>query len=357
MTVAPPFVIFGLPRSRTAWLSRFLTYGDWICGHEELRHVRSLDDVRSWFLQPCVGTVETAGAPWWRMLEEFAPGIRIVLVRRSIADVIESLMRLNLDFDRELLTRLMTKLDHKLDQIEARTDCMSVNFEDLDNEATCASIFEHCLPYAHDHAHWERLAKINIQIDMRALMRYYQAYREQLDRIAAIATQRCRSAMMRRAPVAADGIVLQTETFDRWLQDAQPLFREHCSQVGESPDNWKNKNIELMRAIDKVGAMQIMTARCNGRMFGYLMTLLAPSLVSDRVTSATNTTFFASPEFPGLGMKLQRAALVELQKRGVNEVVWEAGKRGSGPRMGTMYRRLGAEEHGQVYRLQLTEEI
>ncbi len=28
-----PFVVFGLPRSRTAWLSRFLTYGDWVCGH------------------------------------------------------------------------------------------------------------------------------------------------------------------------------------------------------------------------------------------------------------------------------------------------------------------------------------
>jgi len=100
--------------------------------------------------------------------------------------------------------------------------------------------------------------------------------------------------------------------------------------------------------------LQITTARSNGRMFGYLMTIIGPSLASGTTTSATHTTFYADPSFPGLGLKLQREALAMLKERGVDEIVWEAGKRGSGPRLGAMYRRLGAAEHGETYRLQLT---
>lgn len=36
------FVVFSMPRSRSAWLARFLSYGDWHCGHDEIRHFRSL---------------------------------------------------------------------------------------------------------------------------------------------------------------------------------------------------------------------------------------------------------------------------------------------------------------------------
>ena len=52
-------------------------------------------------------------------------------------------------------------------------------------------------------------------------------------------------------------------------------------------------------------------------------------------------------------MKLQRAAIETLQARGVNEVFFRAGVRGSGPRMGAMYRRLGAADDGQLYKLNL----
>jgi hypothetical protein len=125
--------------------------------------------------------------------------------------------------------------------------------------------------------------------------------------------------------------------------------------VNEDPDNWKGKNLTLMQDLDDIGAMQIMTARCNGKIFGYLMTLLSPSLTSENVNAATNTTFYASPDVPGLGMKLQRAALKALKDRGVHEVFFEAGKRGSGPRLSVLYERLGAQEHGTAYRLQLAE--
>lgn len=351
------FVIFAMPRSRTAWLSRFLTYGEWFCGHEELRHVRTLDDVRSWFSQGQIGTAETAGAPWWRLLGRFAPYSPVVVVRRPVDEVVESLAKIpGLSFDRAWLERAMWRLDRKLDQVEARLpSVMSVRYEDLANEATCAGVFEHCLPYRHDPAHWARLAPVNIQANMPALVRYMDAYRPALEKIALVAKHQTIAGMAMRPRPEPDGVTFQTESFDDWLFAAERLIDDHLVVVGEAPGDWRGKNLPLMRTLYELGCMQMMTARCNGRMVGYLMTLISPSLKAPGITSGTNLTFYGSPDFPGIGMKLQRAAITALKARGVDDVFFEAGLRGDGPRLAPMYRRLGAEDYGQVLRLNLKD--
>ncbi len=354
-----PFVVFGLPRSRTAWLSRFLSYGEWHCGHDELRHMRTLDDVSAWFSQPFTGTVETAGAPWWRLLPKYAPGAKIAVVRRPVPEVLGSLLRINgVMFDRERTERHLWRLDRKLDQLTARvTGVVSVDFADLETEAGCARLFEHCTGLPHDPAWWAALAPVNIQVNFRALVRYTDAYGPALNRLGNAAKQQTLAAMAARKPVSFEGVTFQAESFDAWVSDGQHLFEDHCVTVGEEPDQWRRKNVPLMRHLYDAGAMQIMTARCNGRMFGYLMTVISPSLTRRGMLSGTNTTFFASPEFPGLGLKLQRAAIQSLKARGVDEVFFEAGNRGDGPRLGSMYRRLGAADHGRTYRLQLSEVV
>ena len=348
------FIVLALPRSRTTWLSRFLTYGEWSCGHEELRHLRSLDDAKAWFTQDHVGTAETLAAPWWRMLAKIAPDTKILLVRRPVGEVVNSLMALpGLKFDRDKLTAQMTRLDRKLDQIAARLPCLSVDYVDLDSRATCAAVFKHCLSYKLDRDHWRRWARRNVQCDMVGLMRYMNAFAPVLDRLTTIAKHQSITALQIRKPVVADGMTIQTEDFDTWIADARSLFDEHLVLVGEAPGEWEKKNLPLMRKIYDAGSMQIMTARSNGRMFGYLMTLVAPSLTSENVTSAYNTTFYASPDAPGLGLKLQRAAMKTLRERNVDHVFMQAATRGSGPRLSTMYKRLGAQDDGQMFRLQL----
>lgn len=319
--------------------------------------MRSMDDVKAWLSQPNTGAIETAIAPWWRLLDTLAPGTNVVVIRRPVADVVESLMRIpGCQFDRTVLERDMTRLDRKLAQISARyPNAMSVDFADLDREDACAAIFEHCLPYEHDSARWKVLAPINIQINMPAMIRYCTAYRPAMAKMAANATHKSHALLALRKPVHADGMTIQMESFDAWLADATPLLAEHHAQIGEAPDNWRNKNIPLLRAIDELGMMQITTARSNGRMFGYLMTLLTPSLATAGVMSAVNTAFFADPACPGLGIKIQRAALASFKERGVGEVLWETNTVGGGSRIGSIYRRLGAEEKGSVYRLRLAE--
>jgi hypothetical protein len=347
----PPFVVFALPRSRTKWLATFLTYGDWQCGHDELRHCRSLDDVASWLAQPCTGTVETAAASFWRLLP---PDVRVVTLRRPVPDVVASLRRGGMEFDDAVMTRLLERMERKLDQIEARVPgVLAVSYADLANETTCARVFEHCLGLPHDPAWWAACDPINVQINLPHLMRWYAAHQPQLEKLAKTAKHRIVAGMTRHAAEPPDGVTFQCEPFRQFYRDAKHLFAEHLAQTGQSPDDHGRKNLALLEHLDDAGLLQTMTARSNGRMFGYLQSVIGPTLDAPGVAQAWHTIFFASPVIGGLGMKLQRAALAALRERGVDEVIMRAGHRGSGPRLGTFYRRLGAEEFGQLYKLEL----
>lgn len=343
------FIVFGLPRSRTFWLSRFLTYRDWTCGHDEARHLRTMADVKAWFSQPCTGTVETAAAPFWRLVPE---GVRVVVVGRPVDDVLASMDGLGLIGDRAQTEAYIRHLDRKLGQIACRVPgAISVRYAELAEEATCAALFEHCLPYRHDPAWWAALAPVNLQINMLATLRYMQAYRAPLEKLATIAKHRTIVGM--QPPLQApDGVVLQQEPFETFFRDGQQLFADHCTLLDEAPDSFLGKNIEVMRLLDQNRAMQITTARSNGRMFGYLMAVLSPSLESPNRTVAVHTTWFASPSFPGLGAKLQRASIEALHARGVNDVIFRSGPRGSGPKTAPLYRRLGAADYGQLFILE-----
>lgn len=352
-----PFLVLGLPRSRTAWLSKFLTYDGWICGHEELQHMRSLKDIKTWFNQPLIGTVETAAAPWWRLIDVLIPGVKVLVIRRPVNEVVASLMAVCPGMFNEInLTRNMKYLDRKLNQLTRRLkNVMSIDFKDLDKENTCAKVFKFCLDLPFDKEHYTKLKDQNIQINLPAMLRYSSAYRESLIKLGNQATNKILTqlALKRHKIIPPAGVVIQREPFNVFLRDGQELFKQHCTEVGELPDQWQQKNIPLMGMLDEQGLLQVMVARSNGRVFGYLMTMITPSLVDKGLTSATHSTFYADPSFPGLGLKLQRAANTSLKLGGVDEVFMQTGTRGAGDRLDVLYERLGAENVGQFYRLDL----
>lgn len=350
----PSFLILGLPRSRTAWLSRFLTYRDWICAHDELRHVRQIEDVRSWLAQPNTGTVETAAAPFWRLALHLRPDLRIVTIRRDPEEAAESAVRCGLVSDLDAATKLMRRLDHKLGQIERRVPGVrSYRFEELNDQQTCADLFEHLLPYRFDADWWRKCAAEDVQIDVPALNRYVEAHRPQLDRIAAIARQKSLALLHSRRVSDNGALTVGFESLRSLLRDGERAMREHCAEVGEHPDNWAGKNLAQLQANEDVGRLQVAVARCNGRVFGYLVTAIGDSLEAEGRTWACHTAFYASPDYPGLGLKLQRRAVEGLRVRGIHEVAMRAGVRGAGNRVSALYRRLGAEPFGEFYRLEL----
>lgn len=347
-----PFIIFALPRSRTYWLSRFLTYGEWTCDHEVARYVRGLDDIRSWLQQPYVGTVETAAAGFWRLLPSH---VRVVVVRRPVAEVMASLARVGVAYDG--LEARMRRQDMRLARIVKRMPgVLSVAYADLANEATCAAIFEHCLQRPHDHEWWARVSAVNLQINLPAMLRYAAAHEPQLRAATAVCRRRIISNLRRtwRKDEARDGVTIQEEPYELAWPGAQALMAEHCVEVGEASDNYLRKNIALFQRLADVGAWQIVTARINGRMLGYLSALIGPSLEhTDPI--CVQLSLFVAKDGRGLGLhsKLQAATIAAARTKGAREVFMRAGVRGAGKRLGVLYRRFGAEDDGQIFRLRL----
>lgn len=259
-------------------------------------------------------------------------------------------MALGLPFDVVKLRRVITYIDRKLDQIERRTSCLSVRFDDLSDERVCASVFEYCLPYRHDTVWWSMMNALNLQTNMVATIRYMVAYGRQLQKLAKTAKY-VSISKMRPHVNAIDGMTIGEESFDTFYRDSAHMFRDHMFRTNQDIEDYTRKNLDLMRHANERGNLQVITARSNGRVFGYLMAAIAESFDAVGAFEGVHLAFYASPEFPGLGLKLQRASIDALRAKGVGDLYLRAGSRGSGPRLGSMYRRLGAEDAGQLFHL------
>ena len=340
------FIVYALPRARSFWLSKFLTYGDWYCGHDEARHMRSLEDVKAWFTQPNTGTVETAAAPFWRIVPK---GIKTVCLWRPIPEVVESLARFG--FDRNQVRVTVSALERKLEQIVKRVPgALWVDCRDLADEGVCKAVFEHCLPYKFDPAWWQLLQGVNLQADLRAMVRYHQAYASQIEWLRTAAKNAMLANIERRRPHDMEGITFQQESWNDFFKDAQHLLEIHSTAAG-SGTNFRTKNLPLYKIMCQAGMAQITTARCNGRLFGYVINGTGPSMDHPDEMVAMHFTTFVSKEFPGLGRKLVAAANEVLREKGVSEVLYRVGA--TQKKLDAFYKRLGAEYRGEEYALRL----
>ncbi len=285
------FIIYALPRSRTFWLSKYLTYGHWDCGHDQMAHVRGLDDVKSLLSIENHGSVETGAAPFWRLIHTMSPDLKTIVIRRPVADVAASLVATGLVVDQGLLMRQLHRLDAKLDQIECRVaGAISIRFDELNDADVCGDMFEYCTGMARDTAWYEAGKDMRLTVELHAQMKHFKAHQPQLERVARQAKQQILGRMARR-PVSSAAMTFQQEPMDVAMADAKQLFAQHSVAVGEPIDSWETKNIELMRALEANGALYVTTARSNGRMFGYLMSIVAPALDSRTGVDAVQTLF------------------------------------------------------------------
>ena len=198
-------------------------------------------------------------------------------VRRPVEDVLDSVMRTLPSSDMAAMDKLLRAADRKLDQVEARIlGVMRVDFAEMSHESGCARLFEHCLPYAHDPAWWYSWDAQRISGNLAAQVRYCRAYLPQLQKLGRAAKQATLAQMQRRNRPSWDGFVFQEEPFEQWLAGAQHLFRQHLAQTDQDADGYYLKNIPLGRQLDAGGMVQVTTARNNGKMFGYLVSLISP---------------------------------------------------------------------------------
>jgi hypothetical protein len=189
VTQPTPFIVFALPRSRTAWLSVFLSYGPWSVYHEQSVLMRSLEDIRRFLARRNVGTVETGAAPAWPLIEAVCPGIRRAAVRRPLEESIASCMALNATlprhrhYDPDVICRHLSHFNRNLDRIAKQPGVLSIDFAELATEPGCARIFEHCLEQPMPRSWWEYWRNRNIQMDVAQHLNYFDTFRPEIDRL------------------------------------------------------------------------------------------------------------------------------------------------------------------------------
>lgn len=81
-----PFLIFGLPRSMTAWCSTFLTCGPVFCQHELSGKLDSPQEIADSIRQqpfPFSGLADPGALMIWRELIQLLPDANTIFIRRS----------------------------------------------------------------------------------------------------------------------------------------------------------------------------------------------------------------------------------------------------------------------------------
>ncbi len=183
-----PFIIYALPRSRTAWLAEFLTFGGWTCYHDFAAKAASVSQVKALLDRPNTGLCETAMVEGWRLIQTMYPDARVVVVRRPVEDVSDSLSRFGIKNDDELLRR-----EALLEEVSALPDTLTLDFDDLDSHDICDSLFRYCLGQPLPDAHWKAFKDKNVQINM-------------LQRLAEIDANRHNTAALRAEVAQLSGV-------------------------------------------------------------------------------------------------------------------------------------------------------
>lgn len=151
------FMVFTAGRSRTYWLSQFLTYGPHICHFETVARLSHIEEVIK-LLRDGNGAAETVSAMIWPKLLHGIPSLKAVVVRRPkdeiIASFIEAAEKTNVKIDKDFLSDFIPRVIGCLDKLSLQPQTLTAEFHDLDQEDACRAIFEHCLPCAYDHDWW-----------------------------------------------------------------------------------------------------------------------------------------------------------------------------------------------------------
>ncbi len=191
-----PYAVFTAGRSRTMWLSAFLTYGICVCNFESTAKVNTFQEVANMLTIPGMGAAETLAAPAWPLIVIAAPKLRAVVVRRPVDEIIESLVKATegrVKLDLEKLKRLINYVVRALDKLSQQPQTLTVDFHELDKEDVCRAVFEHCLPYKHDHGWWEFLSAKKIDPDVIQLAHLYELRKDAVHQLA----RECRHLLFR----------------------------------------------------------------------------------------------------------------------------------------------------------------
>jgi len=160
-----PFCVLGLPRSRTAWLANFLSYGGRECRHEGTATMTSFEEVLE-TLRAGVGLSDTMLGLRAEDIAASLPRTRMVIVRRKTEDVRASMARIGFPMTSPFLDHLAAALE----RASWLRHAIVVRFEELNDFETCDWLFRHCLGNALTMPWWDLWSGVNVQTDAKSVI-------------------------------------------------------------------------------------------------------------------------------------------------------------------------------------------
>ena len=150
----PPFLILALPRSRTAWLSAFLSHGDVRCHHELLRNCEDASRYVTRLLttkEPIVGDADPSLVLHYAALKANLPAHKLVFVIRDEAQAKEAYLE-SLREAGEAALPCVISFDETWETIvtafnavrKANPDSMTFEFENLNKVTEMSKLVEYC---------------------------------------------------------------------------------------------------------------------------------------------------------------------------------------------------------------------
>jgi hypothetical protein len=332
----PSFLILSLPRSRSAWLSRFLSYRNKRCGHDIAPRCGSVAEVVD-RLGRYDGSCETGAMLAHQILRNQLPGTKFVTVRRPVREVIDSLARVGLRADEEIYRRAAM-----LDELERLGGVRTYTYEDLINPACCKEIFEHCLETEFDPLWWASHHELNIQVAMPGWLRMLEENKPNIERLKSEIEAKSNK-----------GTVFAQESFRSIWPDVNRLFQTHFDEVDGDvePNRPFEADTDLMRKLEDAGILKIWTVRIDGVLVGYCTWNVCLDVESRGLVIGLQGAWFIERSHQGLGKTLFEKSLDGLRQIGVKNVFPHHRLQGRGKHLGPYFESLGAKEIQHTYSL------
>ena len=145
------FLIFALPRSRTAWTANLLTTGPIFCHHDGVRLSHDPPDLSSVMQAPGegithVGNCDNGMAVWAEDVLDQFPNARVAVIQREPRDALASLIayhrRLGDDIPKGACERVIHETQIGLDLVKASGRCdLDIPFDGLDKANVLYSLW------------------------------------------------------------------------------------------------------------------------------------------------------------------------------------------------------------------------
>jgi GNAT superfamily N-acetyltransferase len=147
-------------------------------------------------------------------------------------------------------------------------------------------------------------------------------------------------------------LTAQVESYANCVGELKAIFPEHWRELASDPDIELAPRYDLAEAVDKAGALLLVTLRCGQMLAGYFIATIAPGLHYETCLTCTTDIFYVRPEYRDgtAGRKLFREVERELIARGVKR--WYAASKLKND-CGAFLRRAGFEPIDMNYRKRL----